>query len=168
MFGLWDRMMTGTVLMITKKTLKQNKLYEHNHQRWPRSWYRPYDGRLFKDRENRSLSQNRWLLICALVIIELKGESAARLASYSVALSRANSAVFTVREITVKTLLKHEDSSLFESTVIHEMFHAADKQMLENSHKVFTAIQNDIAETCDIFDQREENANIALLRECRK
>ena len=44
------------------------------------------------------------------------------------------------------------------------MFHAADKQMLEDSHKVFTAIQNDIAETCDNFDQREENANIALLK----
>lgn len=95
---------------------------------------------------------------------ELKGESAARLASYNVALSRANSAVFTIREITVKTLLNREDLSLFKSTVIHEMFHAADKQMLENSHKLFTAIRNDIVDGYNDFNKQEENANTALLK----
>ncbi len=95
---------------------------------------------------------------------ELRGESAARLASYNVALSQANSAVFTIREITVKTLLNHEDLTLLKSTVIHEMFHAADKLMLENSHKLFDIIRNDIAEGSGSFNHQEENSNIALLR----
>lgn len=95
---------------------------------------------------------------------ELKGESAARLASYNVALSRVDSAVFTIREITVKTILNHEDLTLFKSTVTHEIFHAADKQMLENSHRLFDVIKNDIAEGYDDFNRQEENNNMALLR----
>lgn len=95
---------------------------------------------------------------------ELKGESAARLASYNVALSRADSAVFTIREITVKTLLNHDDLTMFKSTVTHEMFHAADKQMLENSHRLFDVIKNDIAEGYDDFNRQGENDNVALLR----
>ena len=95
---------------------------------------------------------------------ELRGENAARLASYSVALSRANSAVFTIREITVKTLLNNEDHTMFKSTVTHEMFHAADKQMLENSHRLFNVIRNDIAEGYDDFNRKSENDNTALLR----
>lgn len=95
---------------------------------------------------------------------ELKGKSAARLASYNVALSRADSAVFTIREITVKTLLNHEDLTMFKSTVTHEMFHAADKQMLENSHHLFNVIRNNIAEGYDDFNKQSENENIALLK----
>ena len=129
-----------------------------------RAQFRDTANKVFQDILGKPLPETMSVNMCISDNEELKGESAARLASYNVALSRANSAVFTVREITVKTLLKHEDTSLLESTVIHEMFHAADKQMLENSHKVFTAIQNDIAETCDNFDQREENANMALLK----
>ena len=37
---------------------------------------------------------------------EMKGESAARLASFNVELSRGGSCVFTIREITVKTILE--------------------------------------------------------------
>ena len=95
---------------------------------------------------------------------ELKGESAARLASYNVVLSRTDSAVFTIREITVKTLLNHEDLTMLKSTVTHEMFHAADKQMLENSHHLFDVIKNDIAEGYDDFNRQGENSNMALLR----
>ena len=95
---------------------------------------------------------------------ELKGESAARLASYNVALSRANSAVFTIREITVKTLLEHEDLTMFKSTVTHEMFHAADKQMLDNSHRLLDVIRNDIADEYDDFNRQGKNNNMALLR----
>ena len=95
---------------------------------------------------------------------ELKGESAARLASYNVVLSRTNSAVFTIREITVKTLLEHKELTLLKSTVTHEMFHAADKQMLENSHCLFDVIRNNIAEGYDDFNRQSENDNIALLR----
>lgn len=95
---------------------------------------------------------------------ELSGENGARLASFNVALSRANSAMFTIREITVKTILDHKDLTLFKSTVTHEMFHAADKQMLENSHRLFDDIRDDIAESCDDFDRHNEDANVALLR----
>lgn len=129
-----------------------------------RAKFRVVANRVFQDILERSLPE---MIIVNMAISdndELKGESAARLASYNVSLSRANSAVFTIREITVKTLLNHEDLSLFESTVIHEMFHAADKQMLEKSHKVFAAIRNDIVDGSDDFNKQEENANIALLK----
>ena len=64
---------------------------------------------------------------------ELKGESAARLASFNVGLSRGGNLIFTIREITVKTILDNSDIALFRSTVIHEMFHAADQHMLTNN-----------------------------------
>ena len=129
-----------------------------------RTEFRDTANRVFQDILGRTLPETIIVNMAISDNEELKGESAARLASYNVALSRATSAVFTIREITVKTLLNHQDLTLFESTVIHEMFHAADKQMLENSYKVFAAIRDDIVEASDVFNKREENANIALLK----
>ena len=41
---------------------------------------------------------------------EMKGESAARLASFNVELSRGGSSFFTIREITVRTILEQTDN----------------------------------------------------------
>lgn len=129
-----------------------------------RAQFRDTANRVFQDILGKPLPETLTVNMAISNRDELKGESAARLASYNVALSRADSAVFTIREITVKTLLNHEDLTLFKSTVIHEMFHAADKQMLDNSHRLFDAIMNDIAEGHDDFNRQGESNNIALLR----
>ncbi len=94
---------------------------------------------------------------------EIKGESAARLASFNAELSRNDSLYFNIREITVKTVLDHSDTKLFKSTVIHEMFHAADQQMLENDYRLFDAIRNDIYEEENSFNHQGTNTHIALL-----
>ena len=75
---------------------------------------------------------------------EIKGESAARLASFNAELSRNGSLYFNIREITVKTVLDQSDTTLFESTVIHEMFHAADQHMLKRDYQLFDSIRDDI------------------------
>lgn len=95
---------------------------------------------------------------------ELHGESAARLAWFNVALSHTNAYSFTILEITVKTILNHDESTLLESTVIHEMFHAADLNTLENNLNLFKALQNDIYSETDIFSKNGQNADIALLK----
>lgn len=94
---------------------------------------------------------------------EIKGESAARLASFNAELSRKGALYFDIREITVKTILDHSDRSLFDSTVIHEMFHAADQQMLENDCRLFESIRNDIYEEENSFNHQGTNTHIALL-----
>lgn len=94
---------------------------------------------------------------------EIKGESAARLASFNAELSRNGSLFFNIQEITVKTVLDHIDTTLFESTVIHEMFHAADQQMLENDSRLFKSIRNDIYEEENSFNHQGTNTHIALL-----
>ena len=94
---------------------------------------------------------------------EIKGESVARLASFNAELSRKGSSYFDIREITVKTILDHSDRSLFDSTVIHEMFHATDQQMLENDYRLFESIYNDIYEEENSFNQQGTNKHIALL-----
>ena len=94
---------------------------------------------------------------------EMKGDEYARLASYSVELSRAGSAFFTIREITVKTIFEQQNKRLLESTVIHEMFHAADQYMLKSSHKIFEDVRDDIYEAAGDFNHEEENTHIALL-----
>lgn len=129
-----------------------------------RAQFRDTANRVFHDILGKHLPENLTVNMAISNREELKGESAARLASYNVALSRGNSAVFTIREITVKTLLNHEDLTMFKSTVTHEMFHAADKQMLENSHHLFDTIRNDIDEGYDDFNRQGENNNTALLR----
>ncbi len=94
---------------------------------------------------------------------EMKGESAARLASFNVELSRGGSSYFTVREITVKTILEQSDSQLLKSTVIHEMFHAADQYMLKSNREIFEDVEDDINETADRFNHEGQDAHIALL-----
>jgi len=94
---------------------------------------------------------------------EIKGESAARLASFNVELSRNGSLYFGIREITVKTVLDHSDTMLFESTVIHEMFHAADLQMLGNDYRLFDTIREDLYEEENSFNRQGSNKHIALL-----
>ena len=129
-----------------------------------RAQFRETANRVFQDILEKPLPEMITVNMAISNREELKGESAARLASYNVALSQSDSAVFTIREITVKTLLNHEDLTMFKSTVTHEMFHAADKQMLENSHRLFDVIKNDIAEGYDDFNRQGENSNMALLR----
>ena len=128
-----------------------------------RAQFRDTANKVFQDILNKPLPETLIVNMAISNRDELKGESAARLASYSVDLSRSDSAIFTIREITVKTLLNHEDLTMFKSTVTHEMFHAADNQMLENSHHLFNVIRNDIAEGYDDFNRQSENENIALL-----
>lgn len=94
---------------------------------------------------------------------EMKGESAARLASFNVELSRGGSSFFTIREITVKTILEQSDSELLKSTVIHEMFHAADQYMLKSNREIFEDVEDDINETADRFNHEGQDAHIALL-----
>ncbi len=94
---------------------------------------------------------------------EIKGESAARLASFNAELSRNGSLYFNIREITVKTVLDNSDTKLFESTVIHEMFHAADLQMLGNDYRLFDAIRENLYEEESYFNRQGSNKHIALL-----
>ena len=94
---------------------------------------------------------------------EIKGESAARLASFNAELSRNGSLYFNIREITVKTVLDHCDTTLFESTVIHEMFHAADLQMLGNDYRLFDTIREDLYEEENSYNRQGSNKHIALL-----
>ena len=94
---------------------------------------------------------------------ELKGESAARLASFNAELSRANSSIFTIREITVKTVLEHSDLTLFKSTTIHEMFHAADLPMLEDSYRLFDKLRKNINDNYASFNWEANNGSVALL-----
>jgi len=94
---------------------------------------------------------------------EIKGESAARLASFNAELSRNGSLYFNIREITVKTVLDQSDTTLFESTVIHEMFHAADQHMLKRDYQLFDSIRDDIYEEENSFNRQGSNKHIALL-----
>ena len=129
-----------------------------------RAQFRDTTNRVFLDILGKQVPETLTINMAISNRDELKGESTARLASYNVAISRVDSAVFTIREITVKTLLNHEDLTMFKSTVTHETFHAADKQMLDNSHRLLDAIRNDIAEGYDDFNRQGENCNMALLR----
>jgi uncharacterized membrane protein YkvA (DUF1232 family) len=95
---------------------------------------------------------------------ELKGESAARLASFNAELSRDDSFNFTILEITVKKILDHSDLTLFQSTVIHEMFHAADLSMLEESQKLFNGLYGKINDGYSSFSKYESDGSIALLK----
>lgn len=95
---------------------------------------------------------------------ELKGEDAARLASFNAELSRAGRSVFNIYEVTVKTILNHSDSMSLRKIIIHEMFHAADLCMLKNSHRFFEELQKKIYGEGDIFSRTEQNADIALMK----
>lgn len=129
-----------------------------------RAQFRDVANRVFQDILGRSLPE---MIIVNMAISdndELKGESAARLASYNSMMSTVNSAIFTIREITVKTLLEHSDLKTFESTVIHEMFHAADYPMLEEENCLLVGIQKDIHNANSDFNKENVNRPTALLK----
>ena len=128
-----------------------------------RGQFRDTAHKVFEDILGRSLPDTIIVNMSINDREEIKGESAARLASFNSELSRNDSLYFNIREITVKTVLDHSDTKLFKSTVIHEMFHAADQQMLENDYRLFDAIRNDIYEEENSFNHQGTNTHIALL-----
>ena len=97
---------------------------------------------------------------------ELKGEKAARLASYNLILSKPNHPAFTVNEISVKKLLDSKDLKSFEGTAIHEMFHAADRQMLFNDYQILQSLQTSMY-NYGVFEQAQLNQSGALLQTLR-
>lgn len=129
-----------------------------------RAQFRDTAIRVFQDVLGRRLPETITVSMAISNREELKGESAARLADYYSALSKVDSAVFTIREITIKTLLNHGINALFKSTVIHEMFHAADYSMLEENHKLFRNIQNKINVGYSDFNKEATNSPIALMK----
>ena len=94
---------------------------------------------------------------------ELKGEIAATLASYNLVLSKQDHPLFTVKEISVKKLLDSKDLKSFEGTAIHEMFHAADRQMLFNSYQLTHLLQSRMGHY-GVFEQNQLNQSQALLQ----
>ena len=129
-----------------------------------RAQFREAANRVFQDILGKPVPETLVVNMAISDNEELKGESAARLASYNVALSSVNSAVFTIREITVKTLLEHSDLTLYESTIIHEMFHAADLSMLEENYRLFNSVQEEINNTFSDFNKESINSPTALLK----
>ena len=97
---------------------------------------------------------------------ELKGEKTARLASYNLILSKPNHPAFTVNEISVKELLDSKDLKSFEGTAIHEMFHAADRQMLFNDYQILQSLQTNMS-NYGVFEQTQLNQSEALLQTLR-
>lgn len=128
-----------------------------------RSQFRDTAHKVFEEILGRSLPDTIIVNMSISDREEIKGESAARLASFNAALSRNGSLYFNIREITVKTVLDHCDTTLFESTVIHEMFHAADLQMLGNDYRLFDTIREDLYEEKNSFNRQGSNKHIALL-----
>lgn len=128
-----------------------------------RGQFRETAHKVFEEILGRSLSDTIIVNMSISDREEIKGESAARLASFNAELSRNGSLYFNIREITVKTVLDHCDTTLFESTVIHEMFHAADLQMLGNDYRLFDTIREDLYEEENSFNRQGSNKHIALL-----
>ena len=128
-----------------------------------RGQFRDTAHKVFEEISGRSLPDTIIVNMSISDREEIKGESAARLASFNAELSRKRSSYFDIREITVRTILDHSDRPLFDSTVIHEMFHAADQQMIENDYRLFESIRNDIYEEENSFNHQGANTHIALL-----
>ena len=97
---------------------------------------------------------------------ELKGKKSAALASYNLNLSMPDILAFTVNEISVKDLLDSKDLKSFESTSIHEMFHAADRQMLFNDYQIIQSLQTSM-DNYEVFAQTQLNQSKALLQTLR-
>lgn len=129
-----------------------------------RAQFRKTAQKVFQEVLDKTLPESLTVNMAVSDREEMKGEAAARLASYDVELSCAGSAFFTIREITVKTILEQTDQQLLESTVIHEMFHAADQHMLKSSHRIFEDVQDDIYEAAGSFNHEEANSHTALLK----
>lgn len=132
-----------------------------------RSQFRDTAHKVFEEILDRSLPDTIIVNMSISDREEIKGESAARLASFNAELSRNGSLYFNIREITVKTVLNHSDPRLFESTVIHEMFHAADLQMLGNDDHLFDAMREELYEEKNSFNRQDSNKYIALLSTLR-
>lgn len=128
-----------------------------------RTQFRETANKVFQDVLGKPLPESITVNMAISDREEIKGESAARLASFNVELSRGGSCFFTIREITVKTILEQSDSQLLKSTVIHEMFHAADQYMLKSNREIFDDVEDDINETADRFNHEGQDAHIALL-----
>ena len=128
-----------------------------------RAQFRETASKVFQDVLGRPLPESITVNMAISDREEMKGEGAARLASFNVELSRGGSCFFTIREITVKTILEQSDSQLLKSTVIHEMFHAADQYMLKSNREIFEDVEDDIYEAADRFNHEGQNAHIALL-----
>ena len=128
-----------------------------------RAQFRETASKVFQDVLGKPLPESITVNMAISDREEMKGESAARLASFNVELSRGGSSFFTIREITVKTILEQSDSELLKSTVIHEMFHAADQYMLKSNREIFEDVEDDIYEDADRFNYDGQNAHIALL-----
>lgn len=135
----------------------------HNAKQAIRVQFRETAQKVFQDILDKPLPESLTVNMAISDREEMKGEAGARLASYNVELSRAGSAFFTIREITIKTILEQTDQQLLESTVIHEMFHAADQHMLKSSHRIFEDVQDDIFEAAGNFNHEEANSHTALL-----
>ena len=112
---------------------------------------------------------------------ELKRNRAARLASFNIERSDIEVLYFTIREISVKNILDHADNTLFDSTVFHEMFHAADLLILKNNLNLFELLHNRINDDylnhiiCDkpialldtlVMFGHYRNEGLAVLGEC--
>lgn len=128
-----------------------------------RAQFRETANKVFQDVLGKPLPESITVNMAISDREEMKRESAARLASFNVELSRGGSCFFTIREITVKTILEESDSQLLKSTVIHEMFHAADQYMLKSNREIFEDVEDDINETADRFNHEGQDAHIALL-----
>lgn len=71
-------------------------------------------------------------------VSEISDESkGVRLANFNSVSSVNNCFVFTIMEKTLMYILNHDDIESFESTIVHEMFHAADMKTLKNNTQIF-------------------------------
>lgn len=148
-----------TVLMMDGYTREQRQ----EAKQIIRSLFRDTAHKVFEGILGRSLPDTIIINMSISNREEIKGESVARLASFNTELSRNGSLYFIIREITVKTIFNNSDTSLLESTIIHEMFHAADLQMLENDYCLFESIRKDLYEDATSYDRQRANKHIALL-----
>lgn len=128
-----------------------------------RAAFRDTAVRVFQEVLDRPLPETITVNLAVSRNDELKGEGAARLASFNSEVSRVDSFNFTIRELTVKKILDHSDLTLFQSTVIHEMFHAADLRTLEDNHRLFDDLREKINESYSDFNRDAGNGYIALL-----
>lgn len=148
-----------TVLMMDGYTKEQRQ----DAKQRIRSQFRDTAHKVFEEVVGKPLPETVVVNMSVSNREEMKGESAARLASFNAELSRNGSLEFNIREITVKTVLDNNDTTLFESTIIHEMFHAADLQMLRNDSRLFKNIREDIYKEQDSFNRLDSNKYVALL-----
>lgn len=144
--------------------------YPQEERMWARDaireQFRNTSKKVFQDVLGRSLPESIVVNTALNDNDELKGEKAAKLASYNLLLSKPDCPLFTVNEISVKKLLDSKDIKSFESTTIHEMFHAADQHMLFNDYQLLHSLQTRM-NSFGVFEQIRLNQSIALLQTLR-